>query len=149
MYKFLFWSVFIGGIAIGLLSFSFSESYQKSIQAKWYYQMGEYQRAYDLAKEAKLLDPYNKMAFGVERQSELSLQFVRYIEDSNQYLSEIQAIVEKDPINIDDRIRVKMMCEVMIGEYERFRETVMTEEELVQAAKANFEKFKKIYETVY
>lgn len=149
MYKYLFWGVFGLFILFGFLSFAISDSYQKSLRARWHFNLGEYETAHQLAKEAYVLDPYNKMAFGVKKQSELSLRFKNYIEESDDYLLQIKTIVEKPDIQTDDKIRVKFMCEIMIQKFEKFRETVVTDKELVREAKERYQKFKTIYESVY
>jgi hypothetical protein len=149
MAKWSFWGMCIVGAGVGFLAFLFSDSYQKSLEAKWYYAIGSYSKAHTLATEAYTIDPYNKMAFGILKQSELSMRFLQYIEDSDSYLQQIQKIVAQDSIQSDDRIRVKMMCEIMIGEFKRFRETVLTDDTLVARAKANYEQFRIIYESVY
>ena len=58
--------------------FFFHPSYQKSLEAKLHYTMGDYQKAYTLSSEAYALEPYNRMANSIMVQSKYALRYVNY-----------------------------------------------------------------------
>jgi len=124
-------------------------SYEKAFKAKWYYMSGEYDQALILAKEAYKLDPYNRVALTVMRQTEIAQKFVDYIKEGKAYLEQIEAIANNPPIQQSDKIRIKMMCEVMIDKYSSLPSSKLTESELIEQAKEMYEKFKTLYVSVY
>ncbi|WOE69647.1 hypothetical protein RZR97_11125 [Hydrogenimonas thermophila] len=124
-------------------------SYEKAFKAKWYYMSGEYEKALILAKEAYKLDPYNRVALTVMRQTEIAREFVDYIKEGKAYLEQIESIANNPPIQQSDKIRIKMMCEVMIDKYSSLPSSKLTESELIEKAKEVYEKFKRLYESLY
>ncbi|WP_201352462.1 hypothetical protein [Hydrogenimonas urashimensis] len=124
-------------------------SYQKAFEAKWYYFMGDYDEAYALAKEAYALDPYNRMALTVMTQTEVAERYLGYIREGAAFLRQIEEIANRQPISNADRIRVKMMCEVMIERYEKLIATPLTDEELIERARNIYEKFKNLYTSLF
>lgn len=128
--------------------FIINPSYEKSLRAKYYYEVGEYEEAYTLAKEAFSVDAYNRMAATVMAQSQISLKYVGYIEDAKKYMSSIDEIAKHKQISDADRAKIKMMCSIMIGSYVKLAPSVITDEELVQEAAAYHAKFEKLLEKV-
>ena len=124
-------------------------SYEKAFKAKWYYMSGEYEQALVLAKEAYKLDPYNRVALTVMRQSEIASKFVDYIKEGKAYLEQIEAIADNPPIQPADKTRIKMMCEVMIGRYPSLPSSRLTETKLVDRAKEIYEKFNTLYVSLF
>jgi tetratricopeptide (TPR) repeat protein len=82
-------------IFLVILFFGFSDSYKYSLEAKVKYAMGNYEEAMELAKKAFDLDPYNKMSFYILAQSKISIKFLDYIKDGQDYLSQIDFISKK------------------------------------------------------
>ena len=128
--------------------FGFSDSYKYSLEAKVKYAMGDYKGAMSLAKKAFELDPYNKMSFSILTQSKISIKFLDYIEDAKNYLQKIDAISKKRDLNNSDTIKIKMICEVMIGRYKKLAPTVLTPKELVQKSQKYYKEFQTIYENL-
>ena len=129
--------------------FSFSQSYQKSFQSRVYYFLGNYQNAYELAKEAYALDPYNRMAFTMLTQSKIAFKYEDYIKEGTEYLKKIESISSKKEPLKNDMIRVKMMCEIMIERYEKLSPTVLTDKALCEEALSIYKKFKKLHEELF
>ncbi|NPA81546.1 MAG: hypothetical protein GXO31_02935 [Epsilonproteobacteria bacterium] len=148
--KKILYSLFILGLfaAIGYYFYS-NESYRKSIEAKYYYMKGDYQKAYELSREAFDLDPYNKMAFTVMTQSKISSKFQRYIEDGNKFLKKIEEISNKPKITEADKIRIKMMTETMIERFKTLTPTALTDKKLSNEAYKVYRRFKKIHEELF
>ena len=82
-------------------------SYEKSIKAKYYYEIGEYKEAYALAKEAFSLDLYNRMASTIMAQSKNSLRYVKYNEMAKKYMDDIDEIALHDNISNADKAKIR------------------------------------------
>ncbi len=139
-------SLFIMGFMV--IYFIFNSSYQDALSAKFYYMMGDFEESSTLAQNALDKDRYNKLAFTILTQSKLSLKFLKYIDEANEYLIDIGEIAEQDEITKADRIRVKMICEIMIGKYKKLNSNVFTDDELSKSAKDAYDKFIELYEEV-
>ncbi len=124
-------------------------SYEKAFEARWHYFMGNYDEAYKIAKEAYELDRYNRMAFTVMRQTEVAKEYLDYIREGKRYLNLIEDVANHPPIGEADKIRIKMMCEVMIGRYEKLSPTKLTDAELVEQAKEIYKKFQNLYTSLF
>ncbi len=129
--------------------FGFSDSYKLSLQAKVKYMRGEYAEARVMAKEAFDLDPYNRMAISILSQSKISAEMADYVKDGKQYLAKIEKITKKQDFSRQDRIKIKMMCEVMIGRYVKLNPTVLTDKDLYATCTKTYQNFKKIYEEIF
>lgn len=149
MYKILFNSILAFVIMIALFFFGFSDSYKLSLQAKVKYMSGEFAEARVMAKEAFDLDPYNRMAISVLAQSKISAEMADYVKDGKQYLAKIEKITIKKDFTYQDKIKIKMMCEVMIGRYVKLNPTVLTDEDLYTSCTKTYQNFKKIYEELF
>ncbi len=123
-------------------------SYQKSIQAKYYFEMGEYSEALILANEAFSLDVYNRMSATVKAQSITALKYVSYINDSKKYMSQINQIAKQDVISDADKAKIKIICEIMIGSYIKLAPSVITDKELVKKSADYFSNFEKLLDKV-
>jgi tetratricopeptide (TPR) repeat protein len=148
MFKKLFTAILIFVIFIGVFFVFFSDSYKLSLEARVKYAMGEYKEAKELAREAFELDPYNKMAFSILAQSKISIKFLDYISDAKDYLKKIDALSKKSNFSDADKVKIKMMCEVMIGRFKKLTPTVMTEKSLYKKSKELYKEFVKIYENL-
>lgn len=149
MYKRILNTVILFIVIAGLYFFGFSDSYKLSLQAKMKYMMGEYQEARVIAKEAFDLDPYNRMAISILSQSKISAQMADYLQDSKKYLQKIENITKKVDFSYPDKVKIKMMCEVMIGRYTKLNPTVLTDKELYASCTKYYQDFKKIYEELF
>lgn len=138
--------LFLGG---GFFFFSFNSSYKDSFQARVYYFLGNYEEAYTYAKSAYAQDEYNKMAFTVLTQSKIAKSYEKYILEGNKYLKKIDEISAKNIFADADKIRIKMMCEVMIDSYSSLVPTKLTDKQLRKNAQMVYEKFKKLYAELF
>ncbi|MEA1982530.1 MAG: hypothetical protein U9N39_03205 [Campylobacterota bacterium] len=128
--------------------FLLNPSYQRSIEAKYYYEMGEYKEAYSLANEAFSMDVYNRMASTIMAQSKTSLKYVEYITQAKSYMSQINAIAAKESISTADRLRIKLMSEIMIDSFVKLAPSIITDKELVDKATKYHDDFEKLFEKV-
>ena len=149
MYKILFNSVLVLVLMMTIFFFGFSDSYKLSLQAKVKYMSGEYAEARVMAKEAFDLDPYNRMAISILAQSKISAQMADYVKDGKQYLEKIEKITKKSDFTYKDKIKIKMMCEVMVGRYVKLSPTVLTDKDLYNACTKTYQNFKKIHEELF
>ena len=61
-----------------------------ALEARYFYEKGEFQKAYKKAKEAYILDPYNKIAFTIYTQSQIAKEWELYLNDCKKYFDKIQ-----------------------------------------------------------
>ncbi|MBA3026951.1 MAG: hypothetical protein FP820_11200 [Sulfurimonas sp.] len=123
-------------------------SYQKSIQAKYFYEIGNYKEALSLAKESFSMDVYNRMASTVMAQSVTALKYVSYIEMGKKYMAEINLIATHENITDADKAKIRIMCEIMNTEYVKLAPSVITDESLVKETAEYNQKFEKLLEKV-
>jgi len=130
------------------LYFLINPSYEKSLKAKYYYEIGEYEEAYTLANEAFSLDLYNRMASTIMAQSKTSLKYAHYIDDAKKYMQEIDEIAKHEYITDSDRAKIKMICKIMLSGYKKLAPSVITDDELVKEAAKYYNIFEKLLEKV-
>lgn len=128
--------------------FLVNPSYQKSFQAKYYYEMGDYNEAYTLANEAFSLDVYNRMASTVMAQSKNSLRYVKYIDMAKEYMVKINEIAKHESITDADKAKIKIMSEIVIDSYVKLAPSVITDKELVKEAASYNKNFEQLLEKV-
>jgi len=128
--------------------FAFNPSYQLSLESKLYYSMSDYDKAYDLSSEAYEMEPYNRMARSVMVQSQYALRYVRYNEESKEYLEKIRSYADQEKISKAEQMRIKMMCSIMIDKHDKMQPTILIDKGLVKEARENYEKFKKLNENL-
>ena len=146
--KFLFPSIAVFMIAFMGIYFLINPSYEKSIEAKYYYETGNYKLAYTLANEAFSLDVYNRMASTIMAQSKTSLKYVKYINEAKKYLLQINEIATHDFISSADRAKIKLISEIMVDSYVKLAPSVITDTELVHEAAKRHDDFEKLLEKV-
>ncbi len=135
-------------IVIMALFFLLNPSYERSLEAKYYYSIGEYKKAYRLAKEALELDGYNKMATTIAAQSSRSLVYVDFIDEARGYMQEIEKMASGDGISESDRAKMVMMSHIVMDRYKKLAPSALTDEALIKEAAYYNEKFASIYEKV-
>ena len=128
--------------------FLVNPSYEKSLEAKYYYETANYKDAYALAKEAFGMNVYNRMASTIMAQSKTSLKYVDYIEMAQKYMKEINSIVMKDEISDSDKAKIKMMSHIMIDSYIKLAPSVITDKKLVEQSAEYYHGFEKLLEKV-
>jgi tetratricopeptide (TPR) repeat protein len=145
--KLIFFTLLIFGASF--YYFSTSPSYQNSTQARVYYFLGNYEKAYELAKISLEEDIYNKMASTVLTQSKIAKEYEAYIELGNEFLKRIDKISLKEEFSKEDRVRVKMMCQIMIESYSNLAPSTLTKESLQESSKKMQKKFIQLYEELF
>jgi len=126
-----------------------NNSYRLSMEAKYFFETGDYKKAEILAKKAYILDPYNRMAFSVYTQSKIAHEWQNYINDSIRYFKRIEQIANKNNITKQDKEKVKIMLEIIIDEYKTLKPSILLPEYLKTKAKEMYMKGKKLYEKVF
>ncbi len=146
--KYLFPIVALGLVSIMGIYFLVNPSYEKSIESKYYYEVGEYDRAYSLASEAFSLDVYNRMASTIMAQSKTSLKYVAYINQAKTYLAQINIIAEQENISDAERAKMRMMSEIVVDSYSKLAPSIITDKNLVKDAKKYHDDFEALLERV-
>jgi tetratricopeptide (TPR) repeat protein len=126
-----------------------NDSYRLSIEAKYFFETGDYKKAETLAKKAYILDPYNRMAFTIYTQSKIAKQWQNYINDSIKYFKKIEQIANKNKITQKDKEKIKIMLEIIIDEYNTLTPSNLLPENLKQKGKELYRKGKKLYVEVF
>lgn len=141
----------LGFVGVMLLYFVLNPSYQKSIEARVYFTMGNYEEAYTLANEAFSENAYNRMASTVMAQSKTALIYVNYIKEAKKYMDQISAIaksVDGKGISDADKAKMKIMSEIMIEQYKKISPSVITDKDLINDAKHYNEQFQELHDNL-
>jgi len=120
-----------------------------SIEAKYYYEIGNYKKAYNLAKKAYILNPYNRMAFTIKTQSKIAKSWQNFIDDFDKFFDKIQEIANKENITKKDKLRIKIMLEILISEYKTLKPSLLIPEKLKKEAKEKYQKARELYERLF
>jgi len=126
-----------------------NDSYRISLEAKAYFELGNYKKAYKLSNEAYKLNKYNNQAFTILTQSKIAKVWQDYINESNEYFMQINSISNKDIIKNDDKIRIKMMLEIIIGEFKNLPQSKLLNKDLKNQAQNNYKKAKELYNGIF
>jgi tetratricopeptide (TPR) repeat protein len=124
-------------------------SYERSLEAKYYYEVGNFKKSLQLAKEAFNLDPYNKMAATIMTQSQYSLKYVRYIENAKDYIQQIEELVNDGDITQSDRAKIRTIAKIMIDSYKKLAPSVVVDPILIQEAQEYYEKFRTLLQKAH
>ena len=146
--KLLFPLLALGFVIAMAIYFMIHPSYQKSLEAKFYYETGNYKEAYRLANEAFSMDIYNRMAATIMTQSQTSIKYEEYIKEAKEYLAEIQKIVSQENISEADRAKIRMMSQIMVESYKKLAPSVVTDTKLVEEAGEYYKNFEQLLEKV-
>ncbi|WP_103581045.1 hypothetical protein [Campylobacter concisus] len=138
-------SIFIAIFIIALFGLFFysDNSYKLALEAKFYYESKEYEKAINLSQKALDLDAYNKMAAATLNQSKAAMKFSSYIKNGKEYLDRIKKM-SQNGVSKADNERIKMMCDVMIDDFESLRNSALLDEELKSEALKMKEAFTKL-----
>ena len=143
--------MFVGALSFLIimgLYFYFNPSYKQSLQSKYYYEMGEYNKAYSHAKMAFGLNLYNRMAATIMAQSKTSLKYVDYINMGKKYMLDIDEIAHHEKIENSDKAKIRLICGVMKSAYIKLAPSVITDKNLVKEASKYNSDFEKLFEKV-
>jgi hypothetical protein len=146
--KILFPGIAIGFLLLMGLYFLINPSYERSIEAKYHYEMGHYEEAYTLANEAFSMDIYNRMASTIMAQSQTSLKYVAYINQAKDYMAQINEIATHENISDEERAKIKLMSEIVVNSYVKLAPSVITNNKLVKEAASYNAQFEKLLEKV-
>jgi hypothetical protein len=147
--KFTVVSVSIIILTLSWVFFATDSSYQEAIKARFYYEIANYEQAHALAKTAYEKDSYNKMAYTVLVQSEISLKYDRYIKRGEAYMEQILAISKGDSVNNAQAAKIKLMCEIMIEDFVNLAPSRLTSESLQDEAKNMRDKFLELQKRLF
>jgi len=138
-------SIFIAIFIIALFGLFFysDNSYKLALEAKFYYESKEYEKAINLSQKALDLDAYNKMASTTLNQSKAAMKFSSYIKNGKEYLDRIKKMSQNGVSKADNK-RIKMMCDVMIEDFESLKNSALLDEELKSEALKIKEAFAKL-----
>ena len=138
-------SIFIAIFIIALFGLFFysDNSYKLALEAKFYYESKEYEKALNLSQKALDLDAYNKMAATTLNQSKAAMKFNSYIKNGKEYLERIKKM-SQNGVSKADNERIKMMCDVMIEDFESLRNSALLDELLKSEALQMKEAFAKL-----
>ena len=146
MKKILFFFIVLLGI---ILYYFLNDSYRYSLEAKAYYEMGNYSQSYKLAKKAYDLNKYNKMAFTIVTQSKIAKIWKTFNKESEDYFMKINDISNKETITNVDKIRIKMMLEIIMGQYKDLPHSKLLNKELENQAEIKYKKAKELYDGIF
>lgn len=132
-----------------VIFFSINPSYEKSLKAKYYYEIGDYKEAMHLAKEAFSLDVYNRMSSTIMAQSRTALKYVSYNEDAKKYMAEINSIAKNEYISDADKAKIRLICQIMVDSYIKLAPSVITDTQLVEESGKYYLQFEKLLEKVH
>ena len=138
-------SIFIAIFIIALFGlFIYSDnSYKLALEAKFSYESKEYEKAINLSQKSLDLDAYNKMAATTLNQSKAAMNFSSYIKNGKEYLDRIKKM-SQNGVSKADNERIKMMCDVMIEDFESLRNSALLDDELKSEALKMKEAFAKL-----
>jgi len=131
------------------LYFTINPSYRLSLEAKYYYETGDFNTAYKLASKAYMLDPYNRMAFTIKTQSQIAKEWQHFINDANNFFDKIKQIANKQNITDKDKLRIKIMLEILLSEYKTLTPSLLTPERLKKEAYIQYKRAKELYEKLF
>jgi len=129
-------------VLFGLFFYS-DNSYKLALEAKFLYENKEYEKALNLSQKALDIDIYNKMANTVLNQSKAAIKFSSYIKNGKEYLERIKKMSQSS-ISKADSERIKMMCDVMIEDFDDLKNSALLDSELKNEALNTKEIFVKL-----
>ena len=130
-------------IIFAAIFFGANKPYRLAFEAKFYYQTGDFKKAFELSSEAMRLDAYNKMAATLVNQSRNSLKFRSYLDDGERYASMIKKMSLAQILPADKK-RILLMCDVMIEGYGELPNSPLVGRELKNDAKNMKENFARV-----
>ena len=138
-------SIFIAIFLIVLFGLFFysNNSYKLALEAKFLYENKEYEKALNLSQKALDIDIYNKMANTVLNQSKAAIKFSSYIKNGKEYLERIKKMSQSSVSKADSE-RIKMMCDVMIEDFDDLKNSALLDSELKNEALNTKEIFVKL-----
>ena len=143
-----FFLIALGFIVAMGMYFNINPSYEKSLEAKFYYETGDYKEAYTLAKEAFAIDHYNKMAATIMTQSQYALRYATYIQNAKRYIKAMEQIVQGE-ITDASRAKIRTISAIMVESYKKLAPSPAVDEHLIEEAREYYEKFQKLHQKAH
>jgi tetratricopeptide (TPR) repeat protein len=131
------------------LYFFLNDSYRLSLEAKAYYEFKDYKKAKKLAKKAYDKNKYNNMAFTILTQAKIAEIWQNYIKESEEYFFDIESISNKKIITKTDKTKIKMILEIIIGEFNNLPKSKLLDKNLKQKARQNYKKAVELYNGIF
>lgn len=126
------------------LYFILSGSYHKSIQAKYYYIMGDYQNAYSYANLAYEQENYNVMAYTIRQQSSIAIDILKYTNQAEKYFKQIDELSSQTFLSITDKKRMLIYARIVVEGYDELIWTALTDKDLIKKATKLRDEFDKL-----
>jgi len=136
-------------VAVMVLYFYMHPSYKLSLEAKVYYSIGDYDSALKTAKKAYQMDTYNRMAFTVVVQSRHAKKHLEFIEMAKEYYAKIKKISQQQEVSKADRVRIKMLTQIVLDSYKRLKATPLIDTVLIEDAKKYYENFMQLQQRLF
>jgi len=89
------------------------------------------------------------MAFTLKTQSQIAKEWQHFIDDSNDFFDKIKEIANKQNITKKDKLRIKIMLEILLNEYKTLTPSYLIPNELKKEAKNQYIKVKELYEKLF
>jgi len=89
------------------------------------------------------------MAFSIKMQSQIAKEWQNFINDADKFFDKIQEIANKPNVTEKDKLRIKMMLEVLIDEYKTLKPSLLLPVSLKQKAKEKYLKARELYEKLF
>jgi tetratricopeptide (TPR) repeat protein len=122
-------------------------SYKLSMEARFYFSLEDYEEAYHLSDEALRLAEYNNMAFHIKNRSQLALEVVNFNKEADEFEKKVIEIIKhQGDLTKGEKVRLKMMSDIVISKYEKLSLNLVDSETLKERAKIYYERFKKLNE---
>ncbi|NPA11480.1 MAG: hypothetical protein GXO62_04485 [Epsilonproteobacteria bacterium] len=119
------------------------------MEARYFFELEDFDKAQKLAHEAYLINPYNRMAFTLEVQSKIAKEWQNFINDADTYFKKIEEIANKDKITKKDKLRVKIMLEILMDEYKTLKPSLLLPKDLKYLARKKYKEARELYEEIF
>jgi HEPN domain-containing protein len=124
--------------------FEFNPSYRLSVEARFYFALSDYEEAYKLADESLKIREYNTMAFHIKTRSQIALNVINFNLEADKFESDIRKIVTERSLTRGDKLKIKMISDIIISKYKNLSLDLVDDIELIEKAKRHFHNFEKI-----
>ena len=89
------------------------------------------------------------MAFTIKTQAKIAKEWKHFIDDANAYFKIIEKIANKKTITDKDKLRIKMMLEILLDEYKTLTPSLLIPKSLKKEAKIQYLKVRELYEKLF
>ena len=89
------------------------------------------------------------MAFTIKIQSKIAKEWQNFINDANNFFDKIQQIANKKTITKKDKLKIKIMLEILLDEYKTLKPSLLIPKSLKNKAKQKYLKARELYEKLF